>query len=93
MTLTTKQKQELKAKAHSLKPIILVGNQGLTAGVHNEINRGLDDHELIKIRFPSAEKAVKQVLAQEICTKHVATFIQFIGNVATFYRKAVDTKK
>jgi RNA-binding protein YhbY len=52
MPLSPKERQVMKAKAHALKPIVGLGNQGLTANVHSEIDRGLYDHELIKIRLP-----------------------------------------
>lgn len=93
MVLSTKVKQSLKAKAHKLKPVILVGNQGLTKGVHAEIDRALTDHELIKVRFPACEKEVKKALAAEIAETHLANFIQMVGNVCVFYRKRTETDK
>jgi RNA-binding protein len=56
MPYTTKFKQQLKAKAHKLKPIVIVGNNGFTESVKKEIERGLIDHELIKIRINAADK-------------------------------------
>ncbi len=64
MTLTTKQKQQLKAKAHNLKPIVFIGNNGLTDNVKNEIDRGLNDQELIKIRISENDRQIRQELFQ-----------------------------
>ena len=69
----------------------MIGNLGLTKAVHAEIDRALNDHELIKVRFPTKEKAEKKSLALEISTTHAAAFIQLVGNIATFYRKSDNT--
>lgn len=86
MSLTTKQRQQLKGQAHKLKPIIWIGNKGLTAAVHKEIDFALHDHELIKIRIPVQDRALRQQLAEEIATTNKAELIQLIGNIGIFYR-------
>jgi len=87
MAVTTKIKQQLKAKAHHLKPLILMGHLGLTKPVHAEIERALTNHELIKIRLPTQEKAEKKALVSDISKEHNAVIIQLVGNIGTFYRK------
>lgn len=89
-TLTTKHKRELKIKAALLNPIVLIGNKGLTEAVHHEINRALNDHELIKIRFHEKDKAQKKLATAEICTRHQATFISSIGHVIVIFRPGQD---
>lgn len=86
MQLNTKQKQQLKAKAHKLKPIVIIGNNGFTDNVKKEINRGLDDHELIKIKIPQIDKESRQKLFMEICDAVAATPIQLIGRIGVIYR-------
>lgn len=89
--MNTKQKQLLKAKAHKLKPIVILGNQGFTANVKMEINRGLDDHELIKVRINAEDREERRALFAEICETVAAEPIQMIGSIATLYReKEVD---
>jgi RNA-binding protein len=88
MTLSPKSRQALKARAHALKPIILIGNQGLTVAVHQEIDRALTDHSLIKIRIFTQDKDLKRALFQEVCTKHQAELVQTIGHVGVFYRQS-----
>ena len=65
MSFTTKQKQQLKAQAHKLKPIVTLGMNGLTDTVKDEINRALDDHELIKVRI-NADRSERKELYAEI---------------------------
>lgn len=91
MQLTTKQKQLLKAKAHKLRPIVFIGNNGFTENVKNEIDRGLNDHELIKIRIAENDREIRQGLFQEICESVSAQPIQLIGGIGIVYRAREDT--
>lgn len=83
-------KQMLKAKAHHLKPIILLGAKGLTPSVIEETDLSLNTHELIKIKINGAEKEIRHSTAQEICQQLQADLIQLIGNTAIIYRKKKD---
>jgi len=66
MILTGKQKNYLRGLAHSLSPIVTIGNKGLTEPVLAEIEAALDHHELLKIKLPSNDKAEKVVLMASI---------------------------
>lgn len=81
------EKQQLRAKAHKLNPVVMIGNQGLTANVHQEIDNALLTHELIKIRIASKDRNYKQQLTEEICQQHNAQLIQSIGHIIVIYRK------
>jgi RNA-binding protein len=89
MAITTKQKQQLKAQAHKLKPIVGIGHQGLTESVINEINRALDDHELIKVRI-NAERDERKELYAAVCEATGAEALNLIGGIAIIYRKSED---
>lgn len=90
MTLTPKARQQLKAKAHKLKPVVLIGNKGLTAAVKNEIDIALDDHELIKVRLSTNDREEKIAMAEEICESAKAELVQLIGKIGVIYRKNID---
>ncbi len=79
-------KQQLKADAHHLKPVILLGNKGLTPAVIEETNIALLAHELIKVKINGAEKSDRQLIAEEMCNTLHATLIQLIGSTAIIYR-------
>jgi RNA-binding protein len=82
---------DLRAKAHALKPVVIIGNKGLTENVHLEIEAALLAHELIKIRIPRQEdKTAKSALIDEICGQHHAQLIQTMGHIVTIYRKRPD---
>ncbi len=86
MALTTKERQHLKARAHKLKPVIMVGNNGVTPAVIKEIDRALDDHELIKIRIQCTDRELRQQLLTEICEGSQSELVQKIGAIGVFYR-------
>ena len=85
--MITSFKQELKAKAHHLKPVVLIGTKGLTPAVINETDIALTAHELIKVKIQGAEKEEKQVIIAELRQQLHAELIQTIGNTAILYRK------
>jgi len=88
MTLTTKTKQALKAKAHKLKPIILIGNKGLSDAVNKEIDRALYDHELIKIKVAGEDRDARRATMAAICDAQKAELVQQVGNIVVVYRKS-----
>ncbi len=85
--MNTVFKQSLKAKAHSLKPVVLLGTKGLTPAIVAETHEALTAHELIKIKINGAEKEDRKIIANEICAQLQANLVQLIGNIAVIYRK------
>ncbi|RUO77199.1 ribosome assembly RNA-binding protein YhbY [Idiomarina seosinensis] len=88
MSLTNKQKQFLKSKAHPLKPVVLLGANGLTEGVIAEIEQALNDHELIKIKVPEEERELRQQIMATIVAETKAEQVQVIGKTQIIYRPA-----
>ena len=82
--------KKLKADAHALKPVVIVGAKELSDTVHQEIDLALDAHELIKIRINANDNEHRQQMINNICQQHQATFIQKIGHVITIYRLNLD---
>ncbi len=80
-------RQALKAKAHHLKPVILIGSKGLTPAVINETEIALLAHELIKVKINGAEKEERSEITTELCTALKAELVQSIGNTSIIYRK------
>lgn len=80
------EKKKLKAQAHLLKPVVIIGQAGLTAAVINEINLALDSHELIKVKI-RAERDDRKLISAQICSDTTAELVQSIGQIAVFYRK------
>lgn len=80
-------RQQLKAQAHSLKPIVFIGDKGLTDSVINEIDHALKAHELIKVKIRGQEKQDRIAIAQQLCPAVEAELVQHIGNTLILYRE------
>ena len=78
-------KKKLKSEAHSLNPVVMIGQSGLTDAVLAEIELALDHHELIKIKI-RAERDERKLISEKICTQSGAELIQSIGQVVVIYR-------
>lgn len=83
-------KRDLKSKAHALKPVILLGYQGLTEAVLKEIILALQHHELIKIKLPQIERAERKLIVDEILNQTQADLIQNMGRIVTIYKEKED---
>ena len=88
--MKSEQKKQLRAKAHTLKPVVITGNAGVTEAVLNEINLALDHHELIKVRVNAGDREQRKELSGQICEQTGAELIQSIGHIITLYRKNPD---
>jgi len=82
-------KKKLRAEAHTLKPVVMIGQSGLTAAVLAEIEQSLDSHELIKVKI-RAERDERKLICEKICTSTGAALIQNIGQIAIIYRVNPD---
>jgi RNA-binding protein len=83
-------RQSLKAKAHHLKPVILLGAKGLTEAVVAETNHALNTHELIKVKLSGAERVDRIAITDSLCRQLEAELVQIIGTIAILYRKNKD---
>jgi len=90
--VNSEQLKQMKSQAHQLKPVIMIGQAGLTEAVLKEIEIALDTHELIKIKI-RAERDDRKQMQQQICTKTKAEFIQNIGQIIVIYRKKPEEAK
>ncbi|MCQ4296733.1 ribosome assembly RNA-binding protein YhbY [Pseudomonas stutzeri] len=87
MPLTNEQKKQYKSIGHHLKPVLIVAENGLTEGVQAELERALNDHELIKIQFRLAEREDRRALMEVLCKNGKCELVQAIGKMALVYRK------
>lgn len=84
--LSNAQKRDLKARAQRLEPVVKVGHAGVTPEFLASLDRALNDHELVKVRF-SDFKEEKKTLTPEIAEKSGSAIVMRVGNVAVFYRR------
>jgi RNA-binding protein len=87
MSLTEKMKRDLRGHGHTLKPVVSIGNAGLSKAVLREIELSLDHHELMKIKVGGAERDERKQIIKTICDRFDAELVQAIGHIALIYRK------
>jgi RNA-binding protein len=88
--LTEKQKRHLRGLGHSLKPVVMIGAQGFTPAVSNELDLALARHELLKVRISAGDREARDRLITQLCDEAAAQLVQRIGNIALLYRRNPD---
>jgi len=84
--LTERQRRHLRGLAHPLKPVVRLGNAGLTEAVALETARALADHELIKVKAPGGDREARDALFEALAAQTASALVHRIGNVAVLYR-------
>lgn len=93
LTLTPVERSALRAEAHALKPIVLIGEAGLTEAVMKEIDLGLDSHGLIKVRVFGDDREARIEMYERICAELEAAPVQHIGKLLVLYRPKKEAEK
>ena len=93
MPLPSSQKRYLRGLGHSLKPIIMVGNKGVSDALLAEFSIALDDHELIKVKLAGDDREERAAQISKLAEAGRAELVQTIGKVACFYRRNADKPK
>ena len=86
--LTPTERKELKARAHHLNPVVMVGDAGLTPAVVAEAARAIAVHHLIKVRVAGDDRDERRAVMQALCTQLAAAPVQIIGKQLILYRPA-----
>jgi RNA-binding protein len=86
MKLTERQKKFLRRAAHDLKPVVTVGDKGITDTVVKELHGALEHHELLKIKVRTGDREARDAAIAELAEKTSATLISRVGNIAALYR-------
>ena len=85
--LSPAERRRLKAHAHKLHPVVMIGDKGLTDAVLQAIDASLKSHELIKVRVDSDDRAAREALLASICSAVDASPVQHIGKILVLYRE------
>jgi len=92
MKLSTKQISHLRGLAHSLNPVVMIGNNGLTDNIMKEIELNLNAHELIKVQVAGDDRDARKAMQQNICDKTNAVAVHHIGKQLVLYRASETVK-
>lgn len=79
--------RNLMAKAHQLRPVVMIGQKGITENVHLEIEAALKAHELIKIRVTAPTREARQEWIRLLAEEHEADLVQVVGHIAVLFRQ------
>jgi RNA-binding protein len=90
MALNDSQTKFLRRLGHDRKPVVLVGQAGLSPNVVAELDRALRDHELVKVRARVGDRDLRNELLAGLAAATGAELVQRIGNVALYYRRNPD---
>ena len=86
LTLTPAQRKELRAQAHHIDPVVMIGSDGLTAAVKKETDAALKAHGLIKIRVFGDDREERIQIGEELCATLGAGLVQHIGKLLVLFR-------
>lgn len=90
MALTERQKKFLRGLGHQLKPVVMVGDAGLTESVLKEFDSTIDHHELIKVRIRASDRKSRDAIIEALCSRGSASLVSRVGNTALMYRPRDD---
>jgi RNA-binding protein len=93
MKLSEAQKKYLRGRGHALKPVIMVGDAGLSESLLEEFENTLSHHELIKVSVRAGDRKARDSIIEELCTVSSATLVQRVGNMALLYRENPEKKR
>ena len=93
MQLTKNQLKHLQKLTHHLKPVISIGQNGITDNILNELEIALNYHELVKIKIASEDREARQAMIQQLCEQTSAEKIQAIGKTLTLFRRNPEKPK
>jgi RNA-binding protein len=85
--LSPKQRAFLRSRGQTLEPVLKVGRSGLTPAFFAELQRLLNAHELVKLRFLDADRHEREALSSEIADQGRCVCAGSVGHVALFYRQ------
>jgi len=85
VSLTPRERARLKARAHSLEPLVQVGQAGITAAVVTEVDRALTAHELIKVKV-LADRDTREEMIAALSARADAAIVQQVGKVVILWR-------
>lgn len=86
LDITSQERSALRAAAHPLHPVVMIGDKGLTPAVLKEIDLNLNAHQLIKIRVNGQERAERDSTLETICDMLSCAVVHHLGKTLIVYR-------
>ncbi len=86
-TLSSRERKDLRARGHTLEPVVRVGQAGIHAAVIHKIGLELHTHELIKIKLGQGAPMKAKEAAPLIAEQTGAEIVQVIGGIVLLYKE------
>ena len=93
MTLSSKERAELRAEAHHLTAIVHIGHHGLTDALRQTLDDALRTHELVKVALTKSTDISAKEAAHQLAEQLGADVVQTIGRTCTLYRENPDLER
>lgn len=93
LAITSQKRSALRAAAHPLRPVVLIGDRGLTDAVLKEIDRALTAHGLIKVRAGGEEREAREAMLEAICDSLSCAPVHHLGKTLVLYRPTEDEER
>ncbi|MDZ7643769.1 MAG: ribosome assembly RNA-binding protein YhbY [Woeseiaceae bacterium] len=90
MPLSENQKKHLRRAGHPIKPVVTIGDAGLTDAVLREFDATINHHELIKVKVRAGDRDSRNAIIDSLCQRGEAELVDRIGNVALVFRRNVN---
>src|SRR5690554_4933712 len=86
LDITSQERSALRSAAHPLRPVVLIGDRGLSESVLKEIDLNLTAHELIKVRVASESRDAREALLHTVCNTLACAAVHHLGRMLILYR-------
>jgi RNA-binding protein len=90
LELTSRERSDLRSAAHPLKPVVLIGDKGLSSAVLKEIDLALTSHGLIKVRAGGEDRETREALLADICEALSCAPVHHLGKLFILYRPSAN---
>src|SRR5690554_495746 len=90
LDITSQERSALRAAAHALRPVVLIGDKGLSEPVLKEIDLNLKAHQLIKVRVAGDDRQARVQMLETICDTLACATIHHLGKILIIYRPDAD---
>jgi RNA-binding protein len=93
MRLSHSQKKFLRDLGHKLKPVIMIGDAGVSEALLREFEATISHHELVKVRIRAADRLERDRMIEQLCQHAAAVLVSRVGNTALVYRPNADNRR
>jgi RNA-binding protein len=90
VTISSRERAHLKARAHALEPVVRIGNGGVTPQVAAEVDRALTAHELIKVSIATEDRDERRALGEELAERVGAAPVHRVGKILILWRPRAE---